>query len=159
MDWELLQTPLNLSHYTHAPLTCVVSKPQCEFPLDKPAGFWVSVDGPDDWPAWCQREDYRPEKLKLHYVINLSNDAKILFLNEPFHLDWFTNLYRGEKYLGGFIRWDVVSEKYQGIIIAPYFWQYRLKHIEFAWYYSWDCASGCIWDASAIKSKELQLNH
>lgn len=48
------------------------------------------------------------------------------------------------------IDWDAVAGTYQGIIITPYIWERRLG--DSAWYYSWDCASGCIWDPAAIGS-------
>ena len=41
------------------------------------------------------------------------------------------------------------TSDYQGIIIAPYLWT-RRHHESTGWYYSWDCASGVIWDARAI---------
>ncbi len=44
---------------------------------------------------------------------------------------------------------DQVAKLYQGIIIAPYCYSIRLDNDCF-WYYPWDCASGCIWDATAI---------
>lgn len=48
-----------------------------------------------------------------------------------------------------YIDWDRVASKHDGIIIAPYCWQQRLKDETF-WYYSWDCASGCIWHPRAV---------
>jgi hypothetical protein len=48
------------------------------------------------------------------------------------------------------IEWRKVAERFDGIIIAPYIWQRRLD-LESSWYYSWDCASGCIWNASAVR--------
>ena len=54
------------------------------------------------------------------------------------------------------IDWAEVASKYDGIIISPYQWSLRLD-MEMMWYYGWDCASGCIWNISAIKElKEVQ---
>lgn len=33
--------------------------------------------------------------------------------------------------------------------ITPYCWPARMDP-DLIWYYGWDCASGCIWDASTI---------
>ena len=64
--------------------------------------------------------------------------------------------YMGEpEYFGKLaIRWQDVALDYQGILIAPYQWSLRLDK-DFRWYYMWDCASGCIWDLSAIASLTL----
>lgn len=37
---------------------------------------------------------------------------------------------------------------------APYQWRRRNER-GFSWYYGWDCASGCIWRASAIREIRL----
>ena len=46
--------------------------------------------------------------------------------------------------------WARVGEAYPGIIIAPYIWSRRLDGP--MWYYGWDCASGCVWDPSVVRS-------
>lgn len=48
------------------------------------------------------------------------------------------------------INWPMVADRYQGIVIAPYLWSRRMDGG--LWYYGWDCASGCIWDAAAVAS-------
>jgi hypothetical protein len=67
------------------------------------------------------------------------------------------------------IDWPKVSERYDGVVIAPYVWSLRMGDYEMIegrmrktpdsaisdWYYPWDCASGCIWKASAIKAFDL----
>lgn len=50
--------------------------------------------------------------------------------------------------------WIDVASRYSGIEIAPYQWKRRIHPSTF-WYYTWDCASGCIWDLSAIKKFEV----
>ncbi len=47
------------------------------------------------------------------------------------------------------VDWTRIASEYQGIIIAPYVWECRLND-SCNWYYGWDCASGCIWDAAAV---------
>ena len=49
--------------------------------------------------------------------------------------------------------WGYLATQYQGLIIAPYLWDLRLFGP--AWYYGWDCASGCIWDLTAVESFSL----
>ena len=50
------------------------------------------------------------------------------------------------------INWPAVAERYGGILITPYQWSHRMS---LHWYCGWDCASGCVWDLSQIKSVEL----
>jgi len=45
------------------------------------------------------------------------------------------------------ILWGDLKQKYDGLIIAPYQWERRL---DLMWYYSWDCASGVIWNLDAV---------
>jgi hypothetical protein len=51
-----------------------------------------------------------------------------------------------------YIDWPRVAERFDGVIIAPYQWKHRL---ELMWYYGWDCASGCIWNARAVSCFEV----
>jgi hypothetical protein len=58
------------------------------------------------------------------------------------------------------IDWYRVAEQYDGIIITPYIYERRLTEYT-TWYYSWDCASGCIWNGKAIAnitSKKLRTS-
>lgn len=122
--------------------------------IDKPAGFWVSVEGPDDWAHWCTSESFGLGKRT--FEVLLSPNANILCLNSALDIDLFTQEY-GMGYPGlprlsmsnPGIDWKRVAEKHQGIIITPYIWSRRLDGGA-SWYYGWDCASGCIWDAEAI---------
>lgn len=138
-----------LLHYSKLPLTKVHSEPLGKPGTGrfKPAGLWVSVEGPDDWEYWCLSEGFEPERLACVQEIRLTLDAKILRLSSPDGIDQFTERYR--RWLEPGIFWENVGLSYDGIIIAPYCWERRLTDHTF-WYYGWDCASGCIWNASAI---------
>lgn len=50
--------------------------------------------------------------------------------------------------LFGSIDWPKIMKHYAACEINPYLYQRRL---ESAWYYGWDCASGCVWDRTAIE--------
>lgn len=83
--------------------------------------------------------------------VTLTEGANILRLQNATDIDKFT-----ATYANGYCRidWHDIAAQYQGIIIAPFIYQrQRAKHTP--WYYSWDCASGCIWDATAISSITL----
>ena len=152
-------TNLLLSHFSKGPLSEIRSTEQCsqvgdfESPYEKPKGLWVSVDGDDDWPAWCSSE--MPEWMidVARYRIYLTESPRVLLLSDlglmtDFQAEFGRDCGRwGRTY----IDWPTVASRYQGIIIAPYHWPLRT---EMDWYYTWDCASGCIWDASAIARVE-----
>lgn len=143
-----------LIHYSGKPLTSVYSVAQSlEHDRFKPAGLWVSAgDGDDGWRAWCQSEQFDLERFALATEVVLAPDANVLRLSTASELDDFTRDYRNVPMDGisdrlRAIDWRKVAAKYQGIIIAPYIWDRRMTLM---WYYTWDCASGCIWDAAAV---------
>ena len=147
---------MKLSHYSSHPILLPESREQTGRRSDKPDGLWVSVDGDDDWPAWCLSENYEDTNAQYHFAVTLADDARILKLGSVGDLHAFTAQYADpDKQIYGVdwaIDWRRVSNEYQGIIIAPYQWPARLT---VSWYYGWDCASGCIWDASAFTAVEL----
>lgn len=125
----------------------------------KPRGFWYSAAISEEdvsWESWCRSERFRESHLAFKYNIEI-DDSKILKLSCGYYdILNFTRKYEVRD-LGGWhdrIDWPAVSKLYSGIEIAPYDWTSRLAHDTF-WYYGWDCASGCIWDLSAIKKFEL----
>lgn len=131
--------------------------PPCK--ADKPSGLWLSVEGPTDWREWCESENFGDIPNKVCGVVTLADSAKILRLRSPLAIRRFTDQYGCDPYMGPLagrtrfysygIDWKRVAEKHDGIIIAPYQWSLRMDH-DTNWYYTWDCASGCIWDASAV---------
>jgi hypothetical protein len=139
---------MRLLHYSNEPLTSVHSVEQR--PHFKPCGLWVSVEGPDDWKSWCKDQPSFPLGQIEHEVI-LAPGANILVISTPSELDDFAARYGNPEARTRLesMDWGRVARDYQGLIIAPYIWERRLSEHTF-WYYAWDCASGCIWDAAAI---------
>lgn len=127
---------------------------------DKPRGLWVSVLGEDDWYSWCRDEDFCVDSLDNEYEVTLTSDASILLLTTADAVRRFTSEYSympewmrdeggSDRYGSWFIDWERVAQLYAGIVIAPYQWDLRYDNA-MSWYYGWDCASGCIWDLSAV---------
>ena len=123
----------------------------------KPSGLWVSCESSEaddrDWAAWCLAEGHSLERLRYTYEVRLVDDANVLHLDTPekmvaFQAE-FATFIGFSRNIAGHIRWQAVAECYQGILIAPYFYMFRLDP-KFHWYYPWDAASGCIWDLDAI---------
>jgi hypothetical protein len=156
---------MNLTHYSSRGALFPVSMDQDREPSMKPRGLWVSVDGEDDWPSWNEREQFLDLSLQTAYRVTLADDARLLHLTTPGDLHDFTERYlgnpswtNGAQIVGDTasfcIDWARVASLYQGIVIAPYQWGCRYDR-DLMWYAGYDCASGCIWDASAIESVAL----
>jgi len=120
---------------------------------DKPTGFWVSVAGPHDWPAYLADTGHAPPACR--HRVELAPDARILVLDSvdavlAFSAEHMLLVSRGAPVLPGEgIDWDRVEREWQGIVITPFQHSIR-RDPRCRWYYGWDCASGCIWDAGAI---------
>lgn len=170
-----------LEHYASEPLAWPLRDvPQRPYDQDgngKPRGFWVSVKGDDDWPSWCEAEGFRPDCLSHCHRVHLADDhnvriisgeKQLIAFDREFGADWMISPQKTEWHPNGFslrrIDWQNVAKEYDGVIIAPYVWSCRLggwvnggkdtKARVSDWYYGWDCASGCIWNAKAIASIE-----
>lgn len=152
-------------HYTNRKLTKVRSmNPISERArgIGKPDGLWYSVG--TEWRKWCRSE--RPHWVtKRSYVLDVDT-SRLLMVSGSEQLEKletefgvvpkryqaaaadFAQRYpnTGRHFLQ--IDWAKVGEKYAGVEISPYLWTERLTRM---WYYGWDVASGCIWDASAVR--------
>jgi hypothetical protein len=118
----------------------------------KPDGFWYSVDR--DWERWCDGDE--PEWLKGKYTHEVTlGSENLLFIRTSDELRAFHREYQSESPLC-WINWPAVAQRYDGIEIAPYLWECRL-HPEVGWYYTWDCASGCIWTPKGVVVSSAKL--
>lgn len=151
-------------HYTSSEIINLVDVSQQYSPFRKPVGLWISDDSSFSWKDFCHMSGSFLEDLEKRYKIILKKNANILHLNSIEDILRFTDEY-GCNIMGEIIghidercdaiRWKEVAEKYDGIIITPYMWNWGLMRTAW-WYYGWDCASGCIWNVSAIASCRLQ---
>lgn len=121
-------------------------------PGPKPRGLWVSVGM--SWKEWCESESWNVDGVRYAAEVELFPSAKILWVSGAAQIEAFARTYRitvleQSRLLGYYIDWVAVAERYQGIVISPYCWEKRLAD-GMMWYYGWDCASGCIWDLSAV---------
>ena len=116
----------------------------------KPVGLWYSVDR--GWEEWCESQSYGTGKYS--FAVELG-DENILFIQGATELDSFNSRYATSRYVDlpdryNYIDWPVIAQEYDGIEIAPYIWERRLDGPA-GWYYSWDCASGCIWRPKGVR--------
>lgn len=153
---------MNFLHYSDIPLTGIFDRKQIEGYSLKPIGLWVSDEDDYGWSKWCESQapDYLAEVV---HSVELEPDANILWLKTVEDIDAFTFVYRlRAEWLGAMgdsdyvmaIDWNQLAKEYDGIIITPYQMTRRWTFCGAAWYSPWDCASGCIWKAKAIKHVE-----
>lgn len=122
----------------------------------KPRGLWVSVDGEDDWPSWGQDNEFTiaPNRFRVELTdgpLLLASVDAILGFTDQYGTDRRTGV--SDRQFVYDIDWPAVAADHPGVIIAPYQWSLRMANLT-SWYYPWDCASGCIWDASVIAAVE-----
>jgi hypothetical protein len=142
-----------LVHYSDRPLTVVKSASNIANIGMRPKGLWVSVDNcPDNWADWCRAEQQFLETLQFPTRILLRPDVNILVLDTTkaimeFHRKYAVPRTVVEKFQD--INWELVAGAHEGIVIAPYDWNLRMK---LHWYYGWDAAAGVIWTPRAVAS-------
>lgn len=140
---------MKLMHFSNAKTITVESRSQDRSHY-KPRGFWVSDESAEDgWSTWCRNESFGIGRNA--FSIELAPDVRLLSLTT----DWDVRLFDQDFAAGDgyYIDWPRVAQYHQGILITPYQWTLRLSDVR--WYYPWDCASGCIWDANAITEVQL----
>jgi hypothetical protein len=155
---------MRLMHYSEHPVDFDHDRTYAQYiptTFGKPNGFWVSVQGEDDWHDWCTEQGFHLDALRVPHEVTLDM-GKFLVLESVRAFDHLqacyavpTDLDRGMPWRGEnnwAIDWRKVAADWDGIIIAPYQW--GLRNVR-DWYYGWDCASGCIWNPKVIKSVEV----
>ena len=137
------------THITLAKTVTVRDSNQRPLARHKPIGFWYSVNG--DWERWCRSDE--PGWLKGYEHAVTLGDEKLLVIRTQKKLDQFHDEYcaslpgLNKKF---YIDWSRVAQAYDGIEIPKYFWD-RRHDVNMLWYYTWDCASGCIWRPKGVR--------
>jgi hypothetical protein len=143
-----------LIHYSKKPLLRVKSITHSDHAAGayKTPGLWVSVEGEDDWVNWCRNESFDLDGFSHATEIILGADANVHLLSMASQIDAFTRRFspKNRPEWDRSLDWPAIRENWRGLIIAPYCYARRLAP-HTSWYYAWDCASGVIWDAAAVK--------
>ena len=151
-----------LSHYNGAAVT-LERRAYAQQPGLKPDGFWLTIDGPDDWAAHNGRTQVRDTTV--HHRVALHPDANILVINDARQLDQFASQYGIELPP---IRYDLASQysdpessipsvdwvkaaaDYDGVIFDLWPLPEQDTGYSHDWYRLYDSTSGCIWNTAAI---------
>lgn len=156
LDIRLKITPDMRIHMSKNPIHKLKKRRYTQISGDKPEGLWYGFG--DEWIDWTEMAG--PER-KGNYLYKVDiNGSKILQIKDYSEIIEFTKEYMSDKQLmPGIIfsiDWPRIELKYDGIEINPYIYQARLVD-KFIWYYSWDVASGCIWNLEKVKIALLGL--
>lgn len=172
---------MRLIHYSQEPVTFLFDRDSFDTRADalegnppfKPRGLWVSDEDDFGWRQWCKQETFG-EKYAWSQEVTLKSNALVtvrqaiedepldvvggvLHISDEWEFDAFCNAYelppepghlQGE--LGRMINWGLVMDHWDGVLITPYLWSRRLDPL---WYYTIDCASGCIWHPTDVVEK------
>ena len=120
----------------------------------KPRGVWYEVN--NDWKDWCVHEMPRWIRERFNHEHHLEIDmTNVLVLRSKEDMYKFTKRFMGPRPYdvwreSNYIDWEPVAEYYDGIEIPEYLMECRMDE-NTNWYYSWDVASGCIWNTEIIK--------
>lgn len=157
-----------LIHYSKKPFQALETVHQKQKPLGKPKGLWVSVG--DAWLRYLTEspdERVQSQLAKCTYAnhITLKDKANTLLITNTDQFDIFNDKYgspwpcvkNGQPIQGQVIDWERVSTDHQGIIIAPHLRERAedeqgMWKPETIWYWTWVCASGCLWDSATVET-------
>lgn len=130
----------------------------------KPNGFWLSVDGHDDWAGWCldnlfnldrlyHRHEFKVRRSMIHSVLWIESERELEAFNAEYAVNWKV---RAPLQLE--VDWPRLRERYSGIVIAPHQVNHRLDP-DYTWYSTWDCSSACFWDLKALRYVRSDWRH
>lgn len=153
---------MRLIHYSDEPLTSVRDVEQAGEKYEwhdgrKPVGLWVSVEGSDDWASWCASEQFGDIASQHATLVRLHENHRVLILDTSDAMQIFHQRYGYRSEImrsqhSARVDWPAVSRDHDGVVIAPYQPEHRLWSPLSGWYYTWDCASGCIWRGRAVQA-------
>ena len=130
----------------------------------KPTGLWLSDESSFlPWTGWCRREEFPLGGFETHFrvpwvrrfaetshgegtVLWLSTEREMMMFDAYYGMTWHARTGEDSWNFDSLAMddaWMHVKQDYDGLIISPY--QARLA-VMVPWYYSWDCASACVWN-------------
>ena len=142
-------------HYSAEPFNHEIKSTRKQYKYQKPLGLWFSTNKDDGWRSWCKSEDFRQDCFNYKTNIKFKPDAKVLQITNPAGVDAFWKEYgvpdKNVPNLRYKVNWPKVAQKYDAIYFPKYYPELRKKH---RWYDSWDCSSGCVWNANVVTKGE-----
>lgn len=150
----MIHARTHINHLSHLSLPADLRPVTTQRSVLKPSGLWYSCY--ESWEKWCSGEE--PSWLNgQRYSVEIDTKNMLVVrdlvaFTEKYAI--YNSLTSGDcdllKYR--YVDWAEIAKVHSGIEIPRYHWRHR--HDLF-WYYGWNCASGCIWDTSIVKSMKL----
>lgn len=143
-------------HMSKDPIYKLEKRQYIQKSWDKPDGFWYGFG--NEWIDWAEiaGPEYMGEYI---YEVDI-NGSNILQIKNYLEITEFTKEYGSSKQIvPGIIfsiDWPRIELKYDGIEINPYMGKVRTDE-KTLWYYTWDIASGCIWNMDKVKIRLVGL--
>lgn len=147
--------------YRHhlSPFPDVVLQPVARPDDIKPGGFWYGVNL--DWIRWLMDQGYEDDSSWMHpflyeieidesRVLKIATQQEFADLNRDYdqRADWIGY---GKHHV---LDWVRLKQGFAGLEISPYRHEV-MGSLDCFWYHGWDCASGVVWDVSAITGLRL----
>lgn len=140
---------LELLHYSKNPVLEPYPVSQRQWPGMKPEGLWLSVG--DAWKQWNDREEFlTAEYFENVFRVRLKRDANVLLLDTAEALNEFTARLSSED--PNLVMWKLLEDSFDGVVVAPY---RDRRELRAPWLYTWDFASGCLWEPGAVEKITL----
>jgi hypothetical protein len=116
---------------------------------DKPVGLWYAFGkGWIDWAKWEMPHMIHNHLFKIEVnpakVLTLKNDAEVIAFTKQYGIDYDDTR---TSFQSRGINWSEVAKNYSGFELAYYNEDFSGV---IGWKASYNIASGCIWDSSAI---------
>jgi len=147
---------MKLRHFSKTAIQQVLDTRDKQRVWWKPVGLWVSDEGPNSGRSWSQFCDNESGLLLGHieHAVYLRASARVAWCRAASDIDAFHARFcarRPDLSNIDLIDWRAVAREYDGIIITPHCPERHLSEDDAStWYYTWDVASGCIWNPRAI---------
>jgi hypothetical protein len=132
---------MKLLHYSDKPFALDARRYEQSEGM-KPRGLWLSVE--DAWAEWCRGEEFCAESLTHVQEVKLDGTLNLKHLRTADEVLAFSDEFHTEE-LRVHLDWPRVAGLWDGLLISPYQCSVRLDD-RASWYYSWDCASACVWN-------------
>lgn len=139
-------------HVSKEPITSLVPKEPIrgDKPISKPNGIWYGFGRSWlDYVAGHPHINHLQYQGTFIYLVKIKDQNKILRLKTRGDIDKFNEKY----YTKPGINWQAVAQSWSGIEINPFIPNLHRDGGKYSWYQTWDVASGCVWDVSAIQLK------
>lgn len=161
IDEKLLK--MRFTHYAVdidmiKPVQAIMNR-NCDPIINKPTNaYWASPMGEDycTWEEWSNSNNMDiVDAYNYMYIFRLSKDAKILVIDDPAIFKDNENLLVENKdsIINFCCNWPYIFDNYDGMLLihGEHYSEFHYSEFHAGLFYSWDCDSLVIWNASIVE--------